>query len=279
MKVNELEKQVEKETKAKFEVTNKDLMTLYWRQWNLMNTNNVERWESLGYTWSFVPLFEKIYGKGTPEMKEALVANMAYFNTTPQMAPIIMGLHAAMLQEGASHEEINNMKTALMGPFAGIGDPLWYAMIRTVFETIAIGFASMGSLLCIPMLLVPFVAIMMAFMWYSLKWSYHGGRDFLKSISGETFHKYMDYAGMLAVGTIGGLTALWVGGIIPLTLNLEGVTISFQSVLDSILPNMIPLVTVLACFSLYRRKISMIRVMLIVAVVTFILGALGLLHT
>jgi len=268
-----MEKQIEK----KIEITDKDLRAVFWRQWNLMGSLNVERWQSLGYAWIFMPLFDRIYGKGTPELKEALVANMAFFNTTPQMAPIIMGLHLAMLEQRATHEEINSMKTALMGPFAGIGDPLWYAMIRTIFETIAIGFASQGSLLCIPMLVVPYGASMMIFMWYTLKWSYRGGRDFLKAVSGETFHKYMDYVGMLAVGTIGGLTALWVGGTTPLKFVFVGVTVSFQELLDSILPNMIPLVMVLLCFSLYRRKISMIRVFIIVAVVAFVLGTLGIL--
>jgi mannose/fructose/N-acetylgalactosamine-specific phosphotransferase system component IID len=262
--------------KEPIQITNKDLWIIWVRQWFLMGSINLERWQSLGYAWTFIPLFSKLYGKDSPKLKEALVANMQFFNTTPQMAPIIMGLHVALLEQGATHEEINSVKTALMGPFAGIGDPLWYATIRTVFESIAIGLAAQGSLLCVPMLVVPYLAVMAVFMWYTLVWSYRGGKSFIQRVSGEEFRRYMDYVGMVAVGVVGGLTALWVGGSTPLAIEISGVKVELQALLNSILPKMIPLLVVLTSFVLYRRRISMVKVLLIIAVSAFVLGALGI---
>ncbi len=52
-------------------------------------------------------------------------------------------------------------------------------------------------------------------------------------------------------------------------------TVALQDTLDGILPKMLPIVFVGFCYWLLKKKVSPVRVILIVAVVAFVLGALG----
>ena len=61
---------------------------------------------------------------------------------------------------------------------------------------------------------------------------------------------------------------------------IEGVTqtVKLQDTLDGVLPYMLPIVMVGACYWLLKsKKVSPVKVIGIVAVVAFVLGALGIL--
>ena len=68
---------------------------------------------------------------------------MRYYNTMPWISPFVMGAALGIEDDGGveSLEAVNNFKVGIMGPLAGIGDTIGWAMIPTIFGSIA---ASMG---------------------------------------------------------------------------------------------------------------------------------------
>ena len=59
-----------------------------------------------------------------------------------------------VLETELTEELILGTKTALMGPFAGIGDSLWGATYNSIIASIAIGLSEGGSLLGVVFFLI-----------------------------------------------------------------------------------------------------------------------------
>lgn len=60
-------------------------------------------------------------------MADGLKRHLEFFNTTPHIVTLILGINAAMEEENANDPNfdsaaIDNIKMSLMGPLAGIGD-------------------------------------------------------------------------------------------------------------------------------------------------------------
>ncbi|MCD6381110.1 MAG: PTS system mannose/fructose/sorbose family transporter subunit IID [Candidatus Odinarchaeota archaeon] len=259
-------------------ITSKDLWVTYWRSWMLMASINLERWQALGYCWSLIPIFKKFYGDDPERFKEALKVHLQFFNTQPHMAGIILGLNLSLIEAGADLETQHNLKVALMGPFAGIGDSLIWGTIRTIFEALAISFAINGDWLTATLVfLVPWSIFSFGFYWYALVYSYKLGSDFVSKLTGETLKHISEYAGMVALAVVGALTATFFPIKTPLTFESAGITVSLQSLLDGILPSMIPLLLTLSTFSLIRKGYSLLKSFGIMFLATATLGALGIL--
>ena len=83
-------------------------------------------------------------------------------------------------------------------------------------------------------------------------------------------------AGIVGVAAIGCLIALWVPISCPATFVVSDNEISLQKYLDDIMPCLLPLATTLSLFAFLRKGNKAIHAILIVVVVGFILGVLGL---
>ena len=73
-------------------------------------------------------------------MKQALNMEMGFFNTTPQMAHLIVGADVALQDQLGMNDEnekaITGLKTGLMGPFAGVGDTIFVAIYNAIIYSI-----------------------------------------------------------------------------------------------------------------------------------------------
>lgn len=68
------------------------------------------------------------------------------------MAAPILGVTTALEEQRANGAEIddgaiNGIKVGLMGPLAGVGDPIFWGTVRPVFAALGAGIAMSGSLL------------------------------------------------------------------------------------------------------------------------------------
>lgn len=75
-----------------------------------------------------------------------------FFNTHPYVAAPVLGVTTAMEEKRANGAEIddgaiNGIKVGLMGPLAGVGDPIFWGTVRPVFAALGAGIAMSGSLL------------------------------------------------------------------------------------------------------------------------------------
>ena len=109
-------------------LTNRDLWKVFLHQLTIRGTNNYERQQNAGFTEAMMPVIEKYY-EDPEEKKEAYARHMEYFLTNDITSAIPVGVAAAMEERYATEgdidpDSINAVKTALMGPLAGLGDSL-----------------------------------------------------------------------------------------------------------------------------------------------------------
>jgi len=268
-------------TKVEKKITNKDLWTVYWRLYFLSTALNFERWEALGYWYAIDPILRKFYGDDKEKYKEAIISNLQFFNTEPNMARPIMGLHLSMIEAGADLEAQSRIKMALMGPFAGIGDSVIGGTVTYTLMGIAIPFALAGDWL-LPLLIVITGHILVANVlvsWYGLKLSYSLGKPFIDTLlKGGIMRKFSDYASMIGLAVVGSMVPYWTANLrIGMPLVVGGIKISIQDLLNTILPAMLPLIVVLGAFWLVRRGTSYLKTMLYLFAIGFVLGCLGVL--
>ncbi len=88
----------------------------------------------------------------TTKLVNKLFAVTGFFNTQPFVAAPILGVTTALEEQRANGAEIddgaiNGIKVGLMGPLAGVGDPIFWGTVRPVFAALGAGIAMSGSLL------------------------------------------------------------------------------------------------------------------------------------
>ena len=129
-------------------LTNKELWRVFRHQLTIRGANNYERQQNAGFTEAMMPVIEKYYDD-PEEKKEAYARHMEYFLTNDITSAIPVGVAAAMEERYATERDIdpdsiNAVKTALMGPLAGLGDSLLNGTARPILAGLAISFVSSG---------------------------------------------------------------------------------------------------------------------------------------
>ena len=137
---------------TKLALTKKDIRSTYWRSTFLLGSFNFERMQAMGFCVSMIPTIKRLYSK-KEDQAAALKRHLEFFNTQPWVASPIIGVTAAMEQERANGAKdiddaaISGVKVGLMGPLAGVGDPIFWGTLRPVFAALGAGLAVSGNLL------------------------------------------------------------------------------------------------------------------------------------
>ena len=161
---------------TKKSLTKGDIRSTYWRSTFLLGSFNFERMQAMGFCVSMIPAIKRLYSK-KEDQAAALKRHLEFFNTQPWVASSIIGVTAAMEQERANGNDIDDsaisgVKVGLMGPLAGVGDPIFWGTLRPVLAALGAGLALTGSLLG-PLLF--FIGINLCrglTRWYGFKYGY-----------------------------------------------------------------------------------------------------------
>lgn len=255
------------------------LITLQW-SWNY------ERMQALGYAYSMLPVINKVY-KTREERIAAMKRHLQFYNTNPQVgSPPIFGATVA-LEAQREPEVVDSLKIGLMGPLAGIGDTIQAILYRPFVAVIAASLAFSGNALgALLMFLsgIGWTLLMIPLFWFG----YRRGLGLAKDVAeGGMVTRVTDIATVLGMVVIGGFIPSIIGKVVtPLTytgtqtLNGQTHTVvdAVQTTLDTILPYMIPVALVALAYILLRRfKLSPVWVLIVLAVLGFVLGAVGVL--
>ena len=261
-------------------LTKKDLFKVFLRSNLLQGSWNFERMQGLGFCFSMIPVIKKLY-KGE-EQRVALKRHLEFFNTHPFMSGSIIGVAAAMEEEkskGLPIEEgsINGIKVGLMGPFAGVGDPVFWGTIRPVLAALGASLALGGNILGPLLFFILFNIIRIATKWYGLVYGYEKGTSIIKDMGGNKLQKLTEGASILGLFVMGALVAKWTHINIALEVsrfkNATGdeIVITLQSILDQLLPGLVPLLLTFLCSRLLKKNINVLWIVLGL----FALGIIG----
>ncbi|MDP4109195.1 MAG: PTS system mannose/fructose/sorbose family transporter subunit IID [Bacillota bacterium] len=261
----------------------KDLKRLFWRSWPLMGCFNFERLQSQGFVYALMPFLKDLYPK-KEDFVAAMKRHLVFFNTTPQCGPFIMGTTLAMEEEYANNPEtfdvnaINEVKAALMGPLAGIGDSFFWGTFRLIGAGIGAPMAAKGNPLGILIFILVYNIPNFYVRWKGTFLGYEQGVNFLTNASESgTFEKLTEAAKIVGLVVIGGMVASMVAVSTPLTIGSAEGKIVIQDVINSIFPNLLPLLTTLGVWALLKKKVSTTIVLVVILALGILCKYIGVL--
>ena len=261
------------------------LMKAFWRH---VFTNqlgwNYERMQSVAYCYSILPIL-KVTHPDPEDFKEAFLTNLNFFNTNPVVGmPLILGAHAALEEAGAALSSTEGLKVGLMGPLAGIGDTLVWALYNSIIFSIgsvmALDGNAFGPILVILLVLVPYLAAR----YWQFFWAYNQGTELIASLGSGMIERITEAATIVGLIVVGGFAPSIVSLSTPLAwsrdVDVAGEmvtqTVAVQANLDAILPFMLPVLVTWLSYYLLKKGWTPIRVILVLIVIGFLGGALGI---
>lgn len=248
-------------------LTKSDMMNMFIRSNFLLGSFNFERMQSIGFCVTLIPAIKRLYNK--EDQKKALKRHLEFFNTQPFIAAPIMGITAAMEEQKANglpidDSSISGVKVGLMGPLAGVGDPIFWGTLRPVLAALGASVAMGGSILGPILFFVLFNAIRLATKWYGIQYGYAKGTDIVSDMSGNRLQKLTEGASILGLFVMGALVSKWTSMNVPLVVSTvtgsDGKTVvtTVQGILDQLLPGLLPLVLTFVCMHLLKKKVNAI---------------------
>ena len=285
----------------KIQLSKSDRQKVWWRSQFLQGSWNYERMQNLGWAYSLIPAIKKLYTK-KEDQAAALERHLEFFNTHPYVAAPIMGVTLALEEERANGVEIDDaaiqgVKIGMMGPLAGIGDPVFWFTVRPILGALGASLAASGNLVGPLLFFFGWNAIRMAFLWYTQEFGYKAGSEITKDMSGGILKDITKGASILGMFILAVLVQRWVS--INFTVNLpgkqlaEGAYINFpegavtgaelkgilgdalgglsldkiqpqtlQGQLNSLIPGLMGLLLTFLCMWLLKKKVSPITIIL-----------------
>ena len=294
----------------KLTLTKKDRRAVALRSTLLMGSWNYERIESGGFCYAMIPAIKKLY-HNKDDQRAALKRHMEFFNTHPYVAAPILGVTLALEEEKANGSPVDDtaiqgVKVGMMGPLAGVGDPVFWFTIRPMLGALGASLAMGGSILGPVLFFVLWNIIRWAFLWYTQEFGYQAGSKISEDLSGGLPQKVTKTASILGMFVLGSLVQRWVNidfKTVVSTVRLsEGAYIDWQALpqggagvqqafqqftsgmaiapeqvttlqdnLNTLLPGIAPLLLTFLCMWLLKKNISPI----VIIIALFLAGILG----
>lgn len=262
-------------------VTKQDLSKVFWRSLTMEYSWNYERQQHMGYCFAMLPVIRRLYSE-KEDQAAAAQRHMEFFNTTPYISTLVLGISTAMEEANAQDKDfdassINSVKAALMSPLAGIGDSLFWGTLRVIATGLGVSLAMEGNILGPILFLLAFNIPQYLIRWLCLKWGYGFGTSFLSKI---------EASGLMPKLTMGAaiLGLMVIGAMVP---NLVHVTVAgslgtgesvqtIQSLIDGVMPALLPLLITFGVYELVQRKVKIAWILVILMAVGIIGSFFGI---
>lgn len=271
---------------------------------------NYERMQNGGVCFAMIPAIKKLY-TSKEDQRAALKRHLEFFNTHPYVAAPILGVTLALEEERANGAPVDDtaiqgVKIGMMGPLAGVGDPVFWFTIRPMLGALGASLAMGGSILGPILFFVLWNAVRWAFIWYTQEFGYKAGSKISEDLSGGLLQKVTKTASILGMFVLGSLVERWVNidfKTVVSTVSLsegayidwaslpaggEGIQQAFQQYtsgmalspqqvttlqdnFNSLIPGFMPLLLTFLCMWLLKKNISPI----VIIIGLFIVGILG----
>ncbi|HFU4001116.1 TPA: PTS system mannose/fructose/sorbose family transporter subunit IID [Streptococcus suis] len=285
----------------KIQLSVNDRKKVWWRSTFLQGSWNYERMQNLGWAYAMIPAIKKLYTK-KEDQAAALERHLEFFNTHPYVASPILGVTLALEEERANGAAIDDtaiqgVKIGMMGPLAGIGDPVFWFTVRPILGALGASLAMSGNIMGPIIFFFGWNAIRMAFLWYTQEFGYKAGSEITKDMSGGILQDITKGASILGMFILAVLVQRWVS--INFTVDLpakqlsEGAYIVFpegtvtgtelqgilgealsglslyptqaqtlQGQLNSLIPGLMGLLLTFLCMHLLKKKVTPITMII-----------------
>ncbi|MGY3750837.1 PTS system mannose/fructose/sorbose family transporter subunit IID [Vagococcus acidifermentans] len=300
----------------KISLTKRDRLSVAWRSTFIQGSWNYERMQNGGWAFAMIPAIKKLY-KSKEDRIAALKRHLEFFNTHPYIASPILGVTLALEEERANGAPVDDVaiqgvKVGMMGPLAGVGDPVFWFTVRPMLGALGASLALSGNILGPILFFVLWNVIRWGFMWYTQEFGYSAGSKITDDLSGGLLQDVTKGASILGMFVLAALVQRWVsinwqpivskvqlaeGAYIEwdkLPSGVEGIRQAFEQVnsglamspvkvttlqdnLDALIPGLSALLLTFLCMWLLKKKVSPIVIILglfVVGVVGHVIGLL-----
>ncbi|PKE30309.1 PTS mannose transporter subunit IID [Rahnella sp. AA] len=271
-------------------LTASDIRGVFMRSNLFQGSWNFERMQALGFCFCMVPAIRRLYPENNDDRKAAIKRHLEFFNTHPYVAAPVLGVTLAMEEQRANgapidDAAINGLKVGLMGPLAGVGDPIFWGTVRPVFAALGAGIAMTGSLLGPLLFFVLFNLVRLLTRYYGVSYGYKKGVDIVNDMGGGFLQKLTEGASILGLFVMGALVNKWTHVNIPLVVSKitdqtgHTTVTTVQTILDQLMPGLVPLLLTFGCMWLLRRKVNALWIIVgffAIGIFGYWIGLLGL---
>ena len=301
----------------KVTLSKKDRQAVCFRHQFLQGSWNYERMQNGGWCYSIIPAIKKLYTK-EEDRAAALKRHLEFYNTHPYVSAPVMGVTLALEEERANgmpvdDQTVQGVKVGMMGPLAGVGDPVFWFTVRPILGALGASLALSGSIVGPLLFFVVWNLVRIAFLWYTQEFGYKVGTSIAKDMSGGLLGKVTEGASILGMFIIGALVQRWVSiSFTPVVsqvtqskgayiewdklpkgaagikealsqyaslgangLNQTKVT-TLQQNLDQLIPGLAALLLTLLCCYLLKKKVSPIVIIIALFVVGIVARVIGI---
>ena len=248
-------------------LTTRDLRRMYWRSTFLLGSFNFERMQAMGFCYTLMPAIRKVYRGDKAAEAAALKRHLEFYNTQPWVSSVVFGVTAAMEEQKAkgediSEETITSVKVGLMGPLAGVGDPIFWGTARPVLAALGASLALNGSIVGPLLFFIGINVLRVLTRWYGLKFGYERGTEMVTEVGGGQLKKITQMAAIMGLFVMGALVSKWTTikfpAVVSTVKNDDGIVTdtTVQSILDQLLPGLAALGLTFLCMWLLNKKIN-----------------------
>ncbi|MCT0164081.1 PTS mannose/fructose/sorbose transporter family subunit IID [Lactobacillus helveticus] len=198
----------------KIKLTKHDRLNVMWHSQFLQGSWNYERMQNGGWAYSMIPALRKLY-PNKKDLSAALQRNLVFFNTHPYLASPVIGVTLALEEDKANgtpvtDDAIQGVKVGMMGPLAGVGDPVFWYTVRPIVGALGASMAISGNVMGPILFFVIWNIIRLAFLWYTQEFGYMAGSAITNDMSGGMLQKVTRGASMMGMFVLGALIERWV---------------------------------------------------------------------
>ncbi len=294
----------------KITLTKKDRLNVAWRNTFTQGSWNYERMQNGGFCYAMIPAIKKLYTNKDDQAK-ALQRHLEFYNTHPYLTAPVLGVTLALEEERANGAPIDDVaiqgvKVGMMGPLAGVGDPVFWFTVRPMLGALGASLALGGNVLGPILFFVAFNVLRWLFLWYGQEFGYKAGSSITEDLSGGLLQDITKGASILGMFVLAALVERWVnisftptiskvqlqeGAYVEwdkLPMTGSGLQQAFQEVasgkalsdiqvttlqnnLDQLIPGLAGLLLTFLCMWLLKKNVSPI----VIIIGLFIVGIVG----
>ena len=250
----------------------KTLNKMVWLSCFLQASFNYERMQACGWLWGILPGLQKIH-TNKEDLKASMAHNLDFLNTHPFLVTFVMGIVLSLEQNKADTQTIRSVRISAAGPLGGIGDALFWLTLVPITAGLTANMAMEGQIIGAILFLLIFNVVQFIIRFGLMYWSYGLGTKAVTLLTSNA-KEFTRAASILGIFVVGGLIANY--GSTTVRLIVGETQINIQSLLDGVLPKLIPLLITLGIYVLIKKGWTPVRCIILILVVGIVGCAFGI---